>query len=524
MEKKIETTANLVKMFIDHTPIAYVILDRNYRIHYINDSFAKLRKLDMKTTIGNKCYNLSNGGVRCAKCAVANAFETGKKTFVRRKDILQEGTVRFIDDYAIPLQLDKDGNIEFILEIMIDRTQELVNREQKNKDYDEILSVFTSLLEAKDSYTAFHSENVRRLSLNLARAMGLTPDEVFEVSVAASLHDIGKVKVPDSIINKNGRPTEEEIEIIKNHPIYTYEMLKAMSSFGKIRKIARHHHERVDGRGYPDGICGEELSIGAKIVAVADTYDAITTTRSYSKARSHEEAVAELKKVSGTQLDAEVVNAFVQMDFVNMVEKVYDLSTKNKRAQIERVITQANLNDFEPEMAKLSNVDLENLFFAIFESTPCGYVMMNRAKEIVFASEHFMEYMEIGEGDVLGRRCSDVMGLGECVDCVVDRAVLSRKVERSRQETLSKSRIKIFDVFAVPLVEEDDTIENIIEIIIDRTEEVSIERAREKDFLRLIDMLSDVFESKKEDVDEKNLSPRIIELRKSLGDLMKKKH
>ncbi len=524
MSQLIQDKAGLVKMLIDHTPIAYVILDRHYRIHYINESFATLRQLDMKTTIGNRCYNLSNGGVRCRQCAVAKAIATGEQAFLTRKDVLQNGKIRFIDDYAIPLQLDAEGKVEFVLEIMIDRTAEMLMREQRNADYDEILAILTTLLAAKDGYTAKHSENVRKLSLNFARALGLSTDEVFEISVAASLHDIGKVQIADQIINKNGKLTEQEYSKMKTHPVKSYNMLEGLTSFGKIRDIARHHHERMDGRGYPDGLSGDEISIGSKIVAIADTYDAITTTRSYRVANTHDHALQEMRRVSGSQLDTKLVEAFAEMDFDHLVDSAYDISEGKPGVQVERVITQVENTEVETAMATLSNIDLQNLFDAIFRATPCGYLLMDTDREARYASDFFLQYMGLQEDQLLGKKCYQAIGMGSiaCENCAVERALKTGKMEYMRQEMLRYSEHKIFDVYGVPLHDASGRVDHVIEIIIDRTEEVQLQRAREQDFSQLIEMLEGVFTRYQNNLQEEQLSTKIKTLCQRLEELRNK--
>ncbi len=522
----LHSQSQLVKMFIDNTPIAYIILDKNYRIHYINESFAKLRKLDLAATIGDKCYNISNGGTRCANCAVAEALNTGRKAFVSRKDVLPDGSVRFIDDYAIPLQMDEQGEVEFVLEIMINRTQEMLAREQRNKDYDEILAILTTLLDAKDSYTAAHSDNVRKLSLNLARELQLTPDEVFEVSVAASLHDIGKVNIPGSIINKTDKLTDDEFATIKTHPVASFDMLEGLSSFHDIRHIAKHHHERADGRGYPDKLTSEQLSIGAKIVAVADTYDAITTTRSYRKALSHEYALSEIIKVAGTQLDKTVAEAFVKMDFNNLTENLYEIEPK-KSEQVERILIQQDkASAGQKSSAPMhTNIDQEHLFNQIFQNTPCGYILMDRNRKVLYASDYFLDYMGLTNADVLNKVCYEAGGIGSkpCENCSIERALISGKTEYMRQEQFTGNGRKIFDLYGVPLVEDDGSIEHVIEIIIDRTEEIRLERTREQDFQKLIDMLEEIFDKQKDEIGEQKLSAQIVALRKRLNELLQKK-
>ena len=143
--------SELIRLLIDNTPVAYIILDDQYRIHYINDSFLKLRKLDPETTLGKVCYDISNNGKHCRQCAVEQALKTGQKAFIARKDTLPDGSVRFIDDYAIPIGRNGHGDERYVLEIMVNRSEEMLARERRDADYDETLSILAQLLEAKDN-------------------------------------------------------------------------------------------------------------------------------------------------------------------------------------------------------------------------------------------------------------------------------------------------------------------------------------------------------------------------------------
>ncbi len=525
MQLDVQSKSDLVKMFIDNTPVAYIILDKDYRIHYINQSFAKLRKLDLHATIGDKCYNISNGGVRCPNCAVAEALASGQKAFVSRKDTLPDGSVRFIDDYAIPLQKGPDGGVEFVLEIMLNRTQEMLAREQKNRDYDEILAILTTLLDAKDSYTAQHSENVRRLSLNLAREMGLPADEVFEISVAASLHDIGKVNIPWAILKKPGKLTAQEYAQIQQHSVETSRMLAGLSSFGNIQQIAAHHHEFVDGSGYPDGLSGGEIPLGAKIIAVADTYDAITSTRPYRQARPHAFALEEIQRVAGSQLDQAVVDAFCRMDFTELPDGLY--LPEEKEQPVERtLVQQAACEEKAPAPKGLQReIDLDNLMGEILKSTPYGYILMDKNRKVLFASDYFLEYMGLAPEAVLGKVCYEAGGIGSkpCENCSIQRALASGQTEYMRQEQFTNNGRKIFDLFGVPLVEADGSIQYIIEIVMDRTEEALFERARAQDFEKLIDLLGEIYEREKEEIAEEKLFTGVLALRKRLNELLAQK-
>jgi HD-GYP domain-containing protein (c-di-GMP phosphodiesterase class II) len=171
--------------------------------------------------------------------------------------------------------------------------------------------LLADLLDRRDPYTASHSQRVAHLTtLILDEFPGLSADERDAIIAAARIHDLGKVATSDLILCKPGRLTDDEFAVIKRHPVDGSEILRHLTPYRHIVEIVRHHHERWDGRGYPDGLAGEAIPFGARVIAVADTYDAMTTDRPYRRALSHEEALAELQRGAGTQFDPVIVAAF----------------------------------------------------------------------------------------------------------------------------------------------------------------------------------------------------------------------
>lgn len=168
-------------------------------------------------------------------------------------------------------------------------------------------------LDAKDQYTHGHSLRVTLYSLVLAKEMNLSDSTLEEIETAGLLHDIGKVGIPQSILCKPGKLTEEEFEIMKTHPEQGEKIVKKIKKLSIISDWLKTHHERWDGKGYPLGLSGEDIPISARIIALADTYDAMTSTRSYRNALSHEEAIAEIARCSGTQFDPKFAELFIQI-------------------------------------------------------------------------------------------------------------------------------------------------------------------------------------------------------------------
>jgi hypothetical protein len=172
-----------------------------------------------------------------------------------------------------------------------------------------LLERLSQRLEVRDPYTHGHSRRVARHCAAVAERMALSPDQVAKIRSAAAIHDVGKIEVPRRVVEKRGSLDEAEYALIKRHAAAGARMAAALGD-EEVAAIVRHHHERLDGNGYPDGLTGEEIPLGARIVAVADTFDALTSERPYRSAAAHRKALAVLEAESGTQLDREVVRAF----------------------------------------------------------------------------------------------------------------------------------------------------------------------------------------------------------------------
>ena len=168
-------------------------------------------------------------------------------------------------------------------------------------------------IDAKDKYTNGHSMRVAGYSRMIAERMGYSEADLEDIYNMAMLHDIGKIGVPDAIINKPTKLTDEEFYIIRKHPVTGYEILSEMPEFKEISAGARWHHERYDGTGYPDGLAGEDIPLFARIITVADAYDAMTSNRSYRLYMSQDTVIAELKKGKGKQFDPDITDVMLEI-------------------------------------------------------------------------------------------------------------------------------------------------------------------------------------------------------------------
>jgi HD-GYP domain-containing protein (c-di-GMP phosphodiesterase class II) len=190
-----------------------------------------------------------------------------------------------------------------------------INKAKLYKDLNDLflstIKAIANAIEAKDPYTRGHSDRIRTFSLLIAKELGLQEQEIKDLEIAALLHDVGKIGVPEALLRKRSALTPEENEEMMKHPVIGADILFSIKQLQSAIPGIRHHQERYDGKGYPDGLSGEDIPLLARIIAVADTFDAMTSDRPYRKALQDQEALKELEHCSGVQFDEKCVRAFI---------------------------------------------------------------------------------------------------------------------------------------------------------------------------------------------------------------------
>lgn len=502
--------AEVITKLVDNTPVAYLILDKNLRVHYVNDYYLKLRNLEKNQILGNYCFNVTNNGAPCTRCAVRDAIQSGKRELLTRKDIMPDGTTNYIDEYAIPLY-DENGSYDYILEVMINRTNEMLLRENNDRVFLGLIETFTSMLGKKDSYTSNHSHDVTEISVKLAEYIGLEEQELTELRLASLIHDIGKIYIPDSIINKKTALTEDEYRIIKRHPIEILNMLRDLGQFAGIRAQAGYHHERWDGTGYPFGLKGEDIPLGARIIAIADTYDAMTSTRSYRQALPHRTALNEIRDNAGGQFDPTLARQFVELAetvFNSRERLIQDDGTRVFRRSktqhsIERQIPSQRRDAtrvfYDRKVQKFMTDDM--FAKAIMDSSPCHYMIIDTSFNLLFASDSIAKATGVPHEQLHRMRCFDIDNRGmSCFGvnkkgkqkCPAVRAFFSGQGEAGRIVRTFNGRDLFCDVYAVPVTVHDtdgNPMPCLMEILLDRTNEVQEREAMKGDVRTLLALL-----------------------------------
>lgn len=178
-----------------------------------------------------------------------------------------------------------------------------------------VLCALNMVLDLKDLRTGLHATRLAEWAVRVAERLGVSGEDLRDIERASLLHDIGKIGVPDEVLFKPGKLTEEETALAQRHPEYGWAILQSVPGFERASLLVLHHHERYDGKGYPAGLAGEETPLGSRIVAVVDAYDAMISDRAYRKGLPYEEAVRRLKADTGTQFDPNVTPLFIRMTY-----------------------------------------------------------------------------------------------------------------------------------------------------------------------------------------------------------------
>ncbi|TNF55821.1 HD domain-containing protein [bacterium] len=329
-ERKLKHASNEWRNTFDSMPYGIILTDGDYNVIRANHYISDYAGYPLKELIFNKkCYEvLMKRDTPCYGCPLEKVKKTKCKVTTDLHDASNDG---YYMENVAPMY-SYDGNILAYVHSVIDvregkeKEKQLVQAKdaffnmlkdldstyKELKDiYNNLVIAFSNVIDAKSPWTKGHSVNVTTYAVAIAESMGLSEEDIFILRTAALLHDIGKIGTYDKILDKEGKLTDEEFALIRQHPKQGVKILEPIKGLESVLPVIRHHHERLDGRGYPDGLKGEEISLLARILCVADSYDAMLTSRPYRNSTGKDYAMDELKRCSGSQFDPQVVDVFL---------------------------------------------------------------------------------------------------------------------------------------------------------------------------------------------------------------------
>ncbi|MCR4427605.1 MAG: HD domain-containing protein [Firmicutes bacterium] len=320
---------DLLEAVLRHMPDGLIIVDEEDRVAWVNPAAETMRHVKASDIIGQDVRECHSAKSReRVDRALQYLHTAGRAPFSRVT--VDHVLGRHFENIYFPLR-DEDGN--YIGSALISRdttdrsrleekatarTKELEVRVGELKAsahvlFAEAMASLVNALEAKDPYTKEHSMRVRDTVATMAEhSLGISSESA-DIELAARLHDIGKVAVRDQVLGKPGPLTEEEYQSIKAHSVVGERIIEPIIRLKPVAKLIRHHHERFDGGGYPDGLRGHEIPLGARMLAIADAYDAMRSARPYRSGLAPETAAAEIQKQSGRQFDPELVGLFLEL-------------------------------------------------------------------------------------------------------------------------------------------------------------------------------------------------------------------
>ncbi len=477
-----------------------IIFDKNFNIIFVNESALRLHRIPL-----NDVFMKNYFGVFCRDEDEYSEFHQFYQDISTKKvpvyvDNKQNNSYIMI----FPILSPKTGEVEYYHNVFIVEDFHLTKLQKDNLrfsyDYAHFSHQLSVLLETKDKYTAKHSDNVTKYSYFLGEKLGISGIALEKLKLAASLHDIGKVNIDNSILNKTSALNDYEYNIIKTHSYFTGKILNAFDKLEDISDSGLYHHERYDGLGYPERLKGKEIPLNARIIAIADAFDAMTTDRPYRKAMSIEDAVNELKINSGTQFDPYLVDKFTNLDLKSVMESLSEFDNKYID---EYTVDDKSLEIMKANIKEMSSkvdmfVILENMveynFYGFIISDMADKYDTNRENrfEVLYKSGLVEDFIYNKYISGKWEMCLKEKAVPICNDCPVNRCLnLDTPLFKRTKLTNPDGEIKHLNTFFRPSYTNDTTY--ILEFFRDATTSVEYSDDVTTSFYNFIDNLASVF-------------------------------
>ncbi len=293
-----------------------LVIDKDFKVAFINDSLCNMWRINRREVLQRSLLKVFYEGRKVKGCGeyVGPLVESmdkeipvlGREVYLRLASAGQ-GSWFLVNTFLLK---DEKGRAEYAVGTYVSINRFKRMEFQLGEVNVSILNAFTKAIHARDQYTRLHSDNVSGLMGGFAEYLSLPTEEITMAYIAGLIHDVGKIGISEQVLNKPGRLSEPEYEEIKRHSAKGAEILQEVVGFEDLAHMVRHHHERYDGKGYPDGIGGAQIPFHSRMLAICDAYDAMTSVRCYSAARSTAQALEEIERCSGLQFDPELADRF----------------------------------------------------------------------------------------------------------------------------------------------------------------------------------------------------------------------
>ena len=327
---------NLYRLVLQQTQDGIILSDADGTILFVNDAAEKIRNIKRESVLGHNIVNCHKDSSHEKVVRALAYLKTHQGNAISRM-VTDTANDRYYENVYSAV-FDEESELQGVAVVSRDiterrkaeeakaayqRMQEIAHDTLKEK-YQSLMmtsmEMLSNLLEARDLYTNGHSKRVSEISCKLFEVYYGINERYLDMQWAAKLHDIGKICIPDSIVQKPGKLTSEEYDTIKQHSALAADIIRPLDPGSRIWPIVRHHHERYDGKGYPDGCGGSDIPDGARVIAIADAYDAMRSCRPYRSAMSFEQCVGEIQRNAGTQFDPHWVEVFLELAHTGSID------------------------------------------------------------------------------------------------------------------------------------------------------------------------------------------------------------
>ncbi len=508
----ISKSIDIPSIMVKESTYPTIIMDKEFKIIFVNELALRLYDTSFEETFMKNYL-----GVYCKSEDEYDEFLNFYNNILENKKPVYVDNNRNNSYITIfPILSPQTGEVEYFYNIFTVEEFHMTSKQKDelrlSHDYIQFAHQLSVLLETKDRYTAFHSANVTKYSVLLGESVGINGLDLDILKLAASLHDIGKVNIPNNILNKPDILTIEEYTRIMEHPTYSGRILEVFRRLSSISSSGKYHHERYDGKGYPEGLSGRDIPRNARIISIADTFDAMTTDRPYRKALPVEQAIQELTYNKGKQFDPFLVDKFVNLDLENAVTATSDYASHYAGEYSIPPEQLTKMHNAVDEMFR--NIDplivFENLidynFYGLIIAEDLGHLMnecgndnANRF-EILYTSDLVEKFSYEKYLDGNWEMCLKEKKLRVCNHCPVDKCLrINSTYYKKSKLTNNEGDVKYLNTLLHPVVDKQTGATYIIEIFKDETLNIRYGNTAATEFFNFVDNLYKIFASQDTD-------------------------